>query len=80
LTVLNISVQNAFSALFRKLGYNYYEMFGLDVLHEFELGVWKMILVHLIRVLDSLPENRLHLLDQRFVPNSRVPVFDSSSS
>jgi hypothetical protein len=46
-------------------------MFALDVLHEFELGVWKMILVHLIRLLDSLPNSRLHILDQWFVLRCR---------
>jgi hypothetical protein len=44
-------------------------MFALDVLHEFELGVWKMILIHLIRLLDSLPNNRLAVLDERYVLN-----------
>jgi hypothetical protein len=46
-----LALQNAFSrALFRS-GFNHYSMYLVDLLHEFELGVWKAIFTHLIRIL-----------------------------
>jgi hypothetical protein len=46
-------LQNAFAKL-HKTGLNYYKMLVTDVLHEFELGVWKLIFMHLIRILLAL--------------------------
>jgi hypothetical protein len=40
-------------------------MLVVDLMHEFELGVWKAIFIHLLRILDSL--NKTHDLDQRQV-------------
>jgi hypothetical protein len=40
-------------------------MFVVDLMHEIELGVWKALLIHLLRILESLDENRLHELDRR---------------
>jgi hypothetical protein len=52
-------------------------MFGMlvvDLLHEFELGVWKAVFIHLLRILDC--ENQTHRLDQRqvSVKISQTPV------
>jgi hypothetical protein len=38
----------------------------VDLLHEFELGVWKAIFTHLLRMLHSLEESKVHELDRRF--------------
>ena len=40
-------------------------MLVVDLLHEFELGVWKAIFIHLLRILDSLKDGKLHELDRR---------------
>lgn len=40
-------------------------MLVVDLLHEFELGVWKAIFSHLLRILDSLKGNKLQELDRR---------------
>ena len=32
-------------------GFNFFEIFTPDVLHEIKLGVWKDLLIHLIRIL-----------------------------
>jgi len=42
-------------------------MLVIDLLHEFELGVWKAIFIHLLRMLDSLKNSKLHELDRRCV-------------
>ena len=43
-------IKNAFSRL-AQYGFDLFRMFVPDVLHEFELGVWKAIFTHLIRIL-----------------------------
>jgi hypothetical protein len=48
-------------------GFNVFAMLVVDLLHEFELGVWKAIFIHLLRVLDSLKGNKLRELDRRKV-------------
>jgi hypothetical protein len=40
-------------------------MLVVDLLHEFELGVWKSIFTHLLRILDGLKGNTLGELDRR---------------
>lgn len=39
----------------------------VDLLHEFELGVWRMLLVHLLRILTSISKDLVHELDKRCV-------------
>ncbi|KAL5480587.1 hypothetical protein ACEPAI_1858 [Sanghuangporus weigelae] len=45
-----IPTRNAFSSL-SKFGFKFHNMFTPDLLHEFELGVWKRIFIHLIRII-----------------------------
>ncbi|KIJ09910.1 hypothetical protein PAXINDRAFT_17027 [Paxillus involutus ATCC 200175] len=40
-------------------------MLVVDLLHEFELGVWKAVFIHLLWMLDSLKGHGLPELDQR---------------
>jgi hypothetical protein len=61
-----IFYQNAFSKL-ATLGLDIFKMLVPDVLHEFELGVWKMILAHLIRLLYAHGgDEAVNKLDQRY--------------
>jgi hypothetical protein len=43
--------QNTFGEKFARFGVNPYVMLVVDLMHEFELGVWKTIFIHLIRLL-----------------------------
>lgn len=36
------------------MGVNYYILFVVDLLHEFELGVAKRVITHLIRILYAI--------------------------
>lgn len=47
----NRHFQNAFAEKLGDLGLNPYVMLVVDLMHEFELGVWKAIFTHLIRIL-----------------------------
>ena len=40
-------------------------MLVVDLLHEFELGVWKSIFIHLLRIVNSLKGTVLAELDRR---------------
>ena len=61
----NTVLKNAFSDKLSALGFNLFLMLVVDLLHEFELGVWKAIFTHLLRILDSLKDGKLHELDRR---------------
>ncbi|KAF8834345.1 hypothetical protein BDN67DRAFT_992684 [Paxillus ammoniavirescens] len=43
-----VPTKNAFSDRLGHLGFNFYLMLVVDLLHEFELGVWKAIFIHLL--------------------------------
>jgi hypothetical protein len=40
-------------------------MFVVDLLHEFELGVWKAIFTHLLRVLYAKGLDRIQIFNKR---------------
>ena len=40
-------------------------MLVVDLLHEFELGVWKALYTHLLRILDASDAALLNELDHR---------------
>lgn len=40
-------------------------MFVPDLLHEFELGVWKAIFTHLMRILYANGQNSIQQLNER---------------
>jgi hypothetical protein len=43
--------QNAFSQRLLPLKFDFHKMFVVDLLHEVELGVWKSLFTHLVRIL-----------------------------
>lgn len=63
----NALLQNAFSKRLGHLGFDMYHMFVVDLLHEFELGIWKAVFTHLIRILYATDKSLVHELDRRYV-------------
>lgn len=61
------SAQSAFSARFAKFGMNFYELFVPDLMHEFELGVWKGTFIHLMRLLSAQGEDIVQEFNRRYV-------------
>jgi len=39
-------------------------MLVVDLLHEFELGVWKAIFIHLLRILETLKQSQISDMDK----------------
>jgi hypothetical protein len=60
-------VQNTFSEKLSPLGFNLFVMFLVDLMHEFELGVWRALLIHLLRILYAVNKDLVHELDRRYV-------------
>ena len=60
-------LQAAFSIRLLQFGVNFFSLFAPDFLHEFELGGWKRILEHLIRILQAIGGDSLMVFNERFV-------------
>lgn len=60
-----ISTQSTFSERFSQFGVNFYSMFVPDVLHEFELGVFKAFFAHILRVLFAFGPDNITKLNSR---------------
>jgi hypothetical protein len=67
--------QNAFSKKLSPLGFNMFKMFVVDLMHEFELNVWRGLFIHLLRILDSADNALLHELDRRYGDLSMLHFF-----
>ncbi|TFK25959.1 hypothetical protein FA15DRAFT_638473 [Coprinopsis marcescibilis] len=69
-----VANQNAFGTKLTSLGFNICSALVVDLLHEFEIGVWKSLFIHLIRLLNAIQRASLlvHELDKRY---RLVPVF-----
>ncbi|THU93782.1 hypothetical protein K435DRAFT_669587 [Dendrothele bispora CBS 962.96] len=63
---------NTFSERFHKFDVNFFLLFVPDVLHELELGVWKAVFIHLIRILFAYGNDTVQKLDERY---RQVPTF-----
>ncbi|PCH44467.1 hypothetical protein WOLCODRAFT_154510 [Wolfiporia cocos MD-104 SS10] len=67
-----VTTRSAFSQRLSKFGFNFYSMFVPDLLHEFELGVWKAVFTHLLCILYAEGKDRIQILNKRF---RLVPTF-----
>ena len=57
--------QNAFSERLSWFGFNLFDMFVGDLMHDFELGEWRSLLIHLVCILEAVDPNLLIELDRR---------------
>ncbi|KAI0374977.1 hypothetical protein BV20DRAFT_1033013 [Pilatotrama ljubarskyi] len=64
--------RNAFSVRLREHGFNFYSLYVPDLMHEFELGVWKSVLTHILRILYAAGGDTIQELNRRF---RQVPTF-----
>ncbi|KAF8546201.1 hypothetical protein OG21DRAFT_1479705 [Imleria badia] len=66
------SSQNAFSDRLHGQGINFFRLFVVDLLHEFEIGVWKAILTHLFRILIADGGQSIQQLDERYIISCNI--------
>ena len=57
--------QNTFSDKLSSLNFNMFEILVVDLMHKVELGVWKAVFIHLLRLLDCKNETLKYQLDQQ---------------
>ncbi|KIJ07352.1 hypothetical protein PAXINDRAFT_121100, partial [Paxillus involutus ATCC 200175] len=67
-----VPTRNAFSEHLFSFGFNFYTMFVPDFMHEFELGVWKATLMHLLRILFAAGGDKIQDLNKRY---RQIPTF-----
>ncbi|KAF5351441.1 hypothetical protein D9758_013515 [Tetrapyrgos nigripes] len=70
-----VPTRNIFSERFAKFGLNFYNLFVPDVLHELELGVWKALFTHLLRILFAIGGDSIQRMNKRLDRFRRVPPF-----
>ncbi|KAI0055695.1 hypothetical protein BV25DRAFT_1815207 [Artomyces pyxidatus] len=61
-----VPTDNAFSKKLSPFDFNVFDMLVVDLMHEIELGVWKNLFIHLIRILDAVDEGLKYELDRRY--------------
>lgn len=61
------SFQNAFSQVLFKFGFVVFKILTVDLLHEYELGLWKDFLTHLVRILEFMGPETVHTFNERYV-------------
>ncbi|KAH7902872.1 hypothetical protein BJ138DRAFT_1200325, partial [Hygrophoropsis aurantiaca] len=61
-----VPTANAFVERLSPHGFDIFPALVVDILHEFELGVWKAVLKHLIRILYAIDPDLVAELDNRF--------------
>ncbi|KAG9014300.1 hypothetical protein FRB90_005422 [Tulasnella sp. 427] len=62
-----VATENAFSkALREEFDFDYFKMLVVDLMHEFELGVWKAVFTHLVRMLYAVGSNAIAEFNSRF--------------
>ncbi|KAJ2920916.1 hypothetical protein H1R20_g16181, partial [Candolleomyces eurysporus] len=68
---------NAFSKRLRALGFDIFSALVVDLLHDYEIGVWKALFIHLIRVLEASSTGSVLVneLDKRY---RAMPVFNQT--
>jgi len=60
-------LQNTFSERLGPHGVDFHSLLVVDLLHEFELGVWKATFTHLLRILYAQGGDSIVVLNERCV-------------
>ena len=47
------------------MGLDIYDVVAVDVLHEVEIGVWKSLFIHLLRLLEVIGVGQTDILNSR---------------
>ncbi|KAH9480132.1 hypothetical protein JR316_0006729 [Psilocybe cubensis] len=61
-----VPTQNAFLTRLSQFGFNFFNMFVSNLLHEFELGVWKAFFTHMMRILLAAGGEGIQRLNWRY--------------
>ncbi|KAJ6457005.1 hypothetical protein C8R47DRAFT_1248481 [Mycena vitilis] len=70
-----VPTANAFTAL-TSFGLSIFDMLVPDFMHEFELGVWKAVFTHLLRILMAYGQDTIQALNDRY---RQIPTFGAAT-
>ncbi|TFK78527.1 hypothetical protein K466DRAFT_606902 [Polyporus arcularius HHB13444] len=74
-----VPTENAFSkikGLNSHRSFDFHEILVVDLMHEFELGVWKAVFAHLVRILEAQDPILVDKMNERY---RQVPIFGRST-
>ncbi|KZV69074.1 hypothetical protein PENSPDRAFT_735574 [Peniophora sp. CONT] len=74
--VPTVNAFSQFSVGLERFNFDVFLLLVVDLMHEFELGVWKALLIHLIRILHSLGTEKVRLFNERF---RQISTFKNST-
>jgi len=60
-------LQNAFSTVLSKFGFDYHKLMTVDTLHDVDIGEGKRLLTHIVRIIESIGVEAVHKFDERCV-------------
>ncbi|KIK13408.1 hypothetical protein PISMIDRAFT_70558, partial [Pisolithus microcarpus 441] len=58
--------ENSFAETLGPLGWDIFMMFTVDLLHKFELGVFKSVFKHLLRLLHAINPDTINILNAQY--------------
>ncbi|KAG2129688.1 uncharacterized protein EDB93DRAFT_1052601, partial [Suillus bovinus] len=58
-----VPTSNTFSDCLSSFDFNMFIVLVVDLLHEFELGMWHMLLIYLLRILCAFNKELIHELN-----------------
>ncbi|KAG1820998.1 uncharacterized protein BJ212DRAFT_1478103 [Suillus subaureus] len=67
---------NTFSDRLGPLGFNIFWVLMVNLLHEFEIGVWKSLFIHLLCIILAHDKSLIHKLDKRY---RQTPTFGQAT-
>ncbi|KIJ23071.1 hypothetical protein M422DRAFT_276426 [Sphaerobolus stellatus SS14] len=67
-----VPTENAFWVALKDTDFDFFKIFVVDQMHEFELSVWKAFFIHLLRILYTGGNSVVQEMDERF---RKVPAF-----
>ncbi|KAF8224077.1 hypothetical protein L208DRAFT_1313429, partial [Tricholoma matsutake] len=66
---------NTFSDILAPLGFDMFPMAVVDIMHEVELGMWRSLFIHLLRILESAGPTHSTLTSELDRQYWQVPTF-----
>ncbi|PBK93718.1 hypothetical protein ARMGADRAFT_1046004 [Armillaria gallica] len=75
-----VPTENAFSKRLSQFLFQVFEILVVDQMHEFELGVWKALIIHLVHILNALGQSQVQESNSRhFVRLRRTKSMQSAN-
>ncbi|KAG2052328.1 hypothetical protein BDR06DRAFT_983179 [Suillus hirtellus] len=71
-----VPTSNSFIDRLSPMGFNIFCALVVDLLHKFEISVWKMLFIHLLHIISAQDKDLIHQLDKRY---KQTPTFGAAT-